>query len=47
MDSLFDDIPEDSGNDYDQNSLMDIEEEEIHQEEVWKVIDEYFKRKGL
>lgn len=46
MDSLFDDIPEDSGNEYDRSSLMDIEEEEIQQEEVWKVIDEYFNRKG-
>ena len=46
MDSLFDDVLYEEQDSSDHES-MDIEEEEIHQEEVWKVIDEYFKRKGL
>ena len=45
MDSLF---SEDGGSTDNDLSSMEIEqEEEINQEEVWTVIDEYFRKKGL
>ena len=46
MDSLFDGYQEDSDQNAMQISDIDLEEE-ITQEDVWVIIDDYFDRKGL
>jgi DNA-directed RNA polymerase II subunit RPB2 len=43
MDFLLDD----SAEEIPVESMKDAEDEEIVQEEVWTVIDEYFRKKGL
>lgn len=47
MDDLFSDFQEQRVDDVNYGDILLEDEKEINQEEVWVVIDEYFRKKGL